>query len=560
MTQIFYRNDSLAGITQANKIVGWLERAAFFFLCLMVAFAPHSIAASQTSFILGIFITFIRLFVKPRPQFPKTKLDIALWGLFLWSVLICFFAYYPFGSADKLRSVGLFLIFYFVIVNMRTLRALRFLILTLIFSCMVSVLWTPIERIFGRGVEIHGISPESPLKKALLWDGDTLLKANGIKIKTPAELVAEIEKSETTKVDFYRPDFYFTVEVKRADLESGDAIEKLGISSWKKSRNWRAQGFFSHYATFAEVLQLIVSFVLGLFVASINMNSKNDKGQIVSTGNGDHPASKHRQSVRKTSILPFQFSPVLLFCLIAMSIALLLTVTRASQLSFMISAVTIVLLSGNRKIIFTLALIILPVGLAGLFFLQQSRQVGFFDKTDDSTTYRMTVYREGINLWLDNPRHFFFGVGMDAVTKKEFRERWHLFDNGRLPVGHFHSTPIQLLVDRGLFALILWLLIFFIFLRTMFVGLRKLKRNAAYFTESTVRPESHLLPFSAGQLRIGVILGCIGATVGFLTSSLVHYNFGDGEVVMVLFVLFGFGMFAANFEIDESNLPGGSAN
>ena len=83
---------------------------------------------------------------------------------------------------------------------------------------MVNVLWTPIERIFGRGVEIHGISAESPLKKALLWEGDTLLKANGKKIKTPEDLVAEIKKNETTKVDFYRPDFYFSVEVKRADL------------------------------------------------------------------------------------------------------------------------------------------------------------------------------------------------------------------------------------------------------------------------------------------------------------------------------------------------------
>ena len=121
-----------------------------------------------------------------------------------------------------------------------------------------------------------------------------------------------------------------------------------------------------------------------------------------------------------------------------MAFALLLTITRASQLAFLISSVAIVFLHGNRRILLALAVAILPVALLGLYVLQQSRDVGFFDKTDESTTYRQTVYREGLNLWTENPRHFLLGIGMDTVTKKEYVEKWRLFDNGRLPMSRRH--------------------------------------------------------------------------------------------------------------------------
>ena len=40
----------------------------------------------------------------------------------------------------------------------------------------------------------------------------------------------------------------------------------------------------------------------------------------------------------------------------------------------------------------------------------------------------------------------------------------------------------------------------------------------------------------------GILLGCFGGAVGFFAASMVHYNFGDAEVLMVLFLLMGIGM------------------
>jgi hypothetical protein len=529
MQKLLAKLDDLAEIKSENSPAKWLERIAFIFLFLMVLSAPHSIAATQTAWLCGMLAWVIRLFIKPRPRLVRTPLDIALWTFFGWTVLISFFSYEPLVSINKLRGAALFLIFYFVINNLRNLRALKFLVFALIFSCMVNVLWTPIERIIGRGVEIHGVSVSSPFNKVILYDGDTLLKANGKKIKTPEDLVAEIEQTGAAKVYFYRPDFYYTVEIKREDLLSGNALQKLGIENWKKSRNWRSQGFYGHYVTYAEVLQLIISLVFGLFIAGLL-------------------SSKFKVQISKFKVgkfLPFFFSPFLLFCLAAMAFALLLTVTRSSQLALLVSAFSIVLLNGNRKILLALAVIILPVALGGLYVLQQSRQVGFFDQKDDSTKYRQTVYREGLNLWLQSPRHFFVGIGMDTTTKKEYIEKWHLFDDGKLPLSHFHSTPIQLLVERGLFGLLFWLFVFGVYLRTLWRGLKKLSQ-----VPRPTSQDSDEEIFSS-QLKRGVILGCFGGAIGFFTSGIVQYNLGDGEVAMMFYLLTGFGVFAADFKTER---------
>lgn len=536
--------DNLAGTNDAPPNVKWLERIAFFFLILMVVSAPHSIAATQTAWITGMFIWLIRLFFKPRVVFRFGVLDAALWGLFLWSVVSSLMSYEPAVSLDKLRGASVFLIFYFVFYNVRTIRAAHFLAFTLIASCMVNVLWMPVERLIGRGVEIHGMQDASPLKKALLMDGDALLEANKIKLRTPEELLQVIEQNELTKVKFYRPDFEFAVDVKRADLLTGsNAMERLGITSWKKSHNWRSKGFYGHYTTYAEVLQLIGSLAFGLLIAGFIRRKENS---------AEETATVARSANNFLSPIP-----ILFFCVIGIGFALLLTVTRAPQLAFLISAGIIIFAGMGRKWFLTAALIVVPISIGGLYFLQQSRQVGFFDSKDESTRYRQIMMRDGLRLWTENPRHFVFGVGMDSI--KMHWQEWGLFEDGRQPLGHFHSTPIQLLVERGLPALILWLAVLAAYLSLLWRGLYRLKApiDSAPDTDSTA---AHLSPQSAVRspqwVSLGILLGCLGGTVGFVASSLVHYNLGDQEVAMVFFILMGFGLKVCEIDRENDDITG----
>src|SRR5687768_14304969 len=243
--------DGLVGGKDGPTSVRWLERIVFAFLILMVVSAPHSIAATQTAWLTGMFVWIVSVVFRWRAG--RLQLDsgvpralhVALWAFFGWSVVTSLTSYAPDISINKLRGVSVFLIFYFVVYNIRNRRAAHLLAFVLIGSCMVNVLWTPVQRLIGRGVEIHGLAPDSPLAKALLLEGDTLLEANGTKLATPDDVLAAIEQSEITKVKFYRPDFEFVVDVKRADLRQGsDPMVRLGFSSWKKSRNWRSSGFY----------------------------------------------------------------------------------------------------------------------------------------------------------------------------------------------------------------------------------------------------------------------------------------------------------------------------
>ena len=501
MRKFFERLDRLADINRDGGAVAWLERIAFVFLLLTFASAPHSIAATQTAWIIGMLAWIIRLPLRPRIRFRFGPLDAALWAFFIWSVVSSLTSYEPLVSIDRLRGTAVFLIFYFVFYNVRTMRAASLAAVVMIASCMISVLWMPVERLLGRGVEIHGVAANSPLAKPGLIDGDTLLEVNKKKVTTPDEVVKGLETAEIAKVRFYRPDFELTIDVKRSDLLAGTgALEQLGITGWKKSHNWRSKGFYGHYTTYAEVLQLIGSLIFGLLIAGL-------AGLGFGNSSGGPDAAKPSRVV----------IGLLFLALLGTGLALLLTVTRGPQLGLAVSGGLIVLAGLGRKWFIAAVLIMLPVAIGGLIFLQQSRNVEFLDSKDESTKYREMMMRDGVRLWTQSPRHFILGVGMDSIQKHW--EEWGLFDRGWQPMGHFHSTYLQLLVERGSPALLLWLGIIAIYARKLWKGLRS--------RESLDWPS------------IGLLLGAFGGLAGFATSGLVHYNLGDQEVAMVLFILMG---------------------
>jgi O-antigen ligase len=125
---------------------------------------------------------------------------------------------------------------------------------------------------------------------------------------------------------------------------------------------------------------------------------------------------------------------------------------------------------------------------------------------------RVQVARVGISRIMLHP---LFGHGMDSMHV-HWRE-WGFPGSDML---HLHSTPLQLAFDRGLPALVLWLWIMWIFWRTTSRGEQALRDSS----------DTH---------RYGVLLGASGAVAGFFASSLVNYNFGDGEVALVFWWLMG---------------------
>lgn len=474
-----------------------IERALVACLFLLAFCAPHSIAGTQIAWGVGLLIWIIRFTVRPRPQLHRTPVDYALLGFFIITFISALASYDPDVSIGKLRAASLFTIVYLVAENVASRRMLRLLVLTLVASCMINVVYTFGQRATGRGVKVLKLTADSPLRAAGINEGDTLLRVDGTALDKPNKLARALTINETgapplALLRVYRLEWQFNAGVPRGALLAGATPEaRLGLLGWTRGRDERASGFYGHYTTYAEVLQLIGSLAFGLLIA------------------------QHR----KLSWRQLSWRSVLLAAACAgIGVALLLTVTRASWLSFLLSVVVMVLVGlGSRRAVLVVALGALLVVPLGLYVLQQKRGVGFFDRKDGSITWRTTVYREGFALFVREPRHVIIGVGMDSL-KRHWRE-WKLFDNGRLPVGHMHSTPLQLALERGLPALLFWLAVVFIYARMLW----RLWRA----------------PALDDWRERGLVLGALGGLCGFFASGLVHYNLGDSEVVMVFYLIMG---------------------
>ena len=478
----------------------WLERAIVAAMFLFVVAAPNSIAAAQTAWMLGMLFWVLRFFVWPRPKLERTPIDYPMFAFFLLTALSSLLSYEPSVSIGKLRAASLFLIIYLFAENIRSQKILTMLTVILIAATMVNVVFTFGQIAIGRGVKVYGVALNSPLGAARMVSrsknesvpiisGDTIERLDGRPLRSLDELVTALNQSPdrgAAKVQVYRVEWIGQLEVPRGSLLPGaTAEERLGIQRSGSGRDRRATGFYNHWTTYAESLQLIGSLALGLFVALPRKRSRN--GLLIG------------------------------LALAGICGALLLSVTRASWLSFLISALLIAALGLRRRALIVIGVCLIPVILGGLFLLQQKRQVGFFDKKDDSIAWRQKIWNEGFHLLVSNPRHLAVGVGMDSM-KAHWRE-WGMFEGGKLPMGHMHSNYLQIALDRGVPTLIAWLILMGTYAWTL------------WRTRGRLANENWI-----GR---GIVLGALGGLVGFMTSGIVHYNWGDSEVVMIFYLIMG---------------------
>ena len=500
--------------TDNGPLAKWLERAILGALFLFVMFAPNSIAATQSAWFLGLLFWVLRFTVWPRPKLERTPLDYPLFGFFLLTGLSSFLSYSPITSIGKLRAASLFTIVYLFAENVRSSRVLRALVMVLLAGCMVNVLYTFGLYAFGRGVKVYGVAANSPLVEAKrvsrakieaipILSGDTLEEVDGRPLRSAQDLVEALSQSSRpgpANIKVYRVEWVAVLEVPRGRLLPGATPEgQLGIERWGSGRDWRATGFYNHWTTYAEMLQLVASLTIGLFVALPRKRSRN--------------------------------GALLALAIAGMGVALLLSVTRASWLSLLISATLITALSVSRKRLIVIGACALPLILVGLFVLQQKRQVGFFDQSDNSIVWRQRVWHDGFHLLMSSPRHLAVGVGMDSI-KAHWRE-WGLFDNGRMPMGHMHSDYLQIALERGVPSLIVWLILLGTYARMLW----RIRRRVA--------PDD--------WVERGIVLGALGGLVGFMSSGVVHYNWGDSEVVMIFYLMMGFSLVVERMTREAGN-------
>ncbi len=469
-------------MNQQPPIVIYLNYGLKACLLLLALSAPLSIAGTQIAWSFALLFVIIRSFFV-RPSWRREGIDLAILAFVGLTLVSAIFSYEPKVSIGKMVSVLLVTIVYLVSENVKDNKTLRQILTIFLVSASFASLVSIGIFVVGKNLKVISLAENSPLKIAGVQNGDTIQTANGINVSSPEQLETIMDQNQITKIKVYRYEIFFEYDVPK--IESSpiyrSAAEALGIIEWSRGRDVRAEGFYGHYTTFAEALQLIASLALGLFVSSYGG----------------------------------RYKWLLLCALIAFCGALFLTVTRASWLSFIISSGVIILFGTSRRTILICAVLAIPLIAGGLIYLQQKRNVGFIDTKDNSTTWRFTVWQEAVGVLASNPRHLAVGIGMDSI-KKHWQD-WGMFDNGKLPMGHLHNIYLQFAFERGIPTLLAFIVWMFLYLRMLWRGL---KGNFDW-------------------VERGILLGSLGGTIGFLTSGLTHNNWGDSEVAMTFYLIMG---------------------
>jgi O-antigen ligase len=81
-----------------------------------------------------------------------------------------------------------------------------------------------------------------------------------------------------------------------------------------------------------------------------------------------------------------------------------------------------------------------------------------------------------------------------------------------------HSNILQIALERGLPALIVWVILIGVYLRMLW----RITRQKGI-----------------DDFARGLAIGALGGALGFFASGLVHYNWGDSEVVTVFYFIMG---------------------
>jgi O-antigen ligase len=247
----------------------------------------------------------------------------------------------------------------------------------------------------------------------------------------------------------------------------------------------RAQGFFKHYFPYSEILAFIGSLLWGFAFSGV-------------------PDQRLRIALLGA------------FGLTAVTLAL--TLTRISVLSLAAGAFLIMLLQGTRRSRWTTIAAFLLIAFAGFYWVQRHRGA---PESDPGTEYRLLMWRDSLGMIRAHP---VFGVGLDAVAGDW--QQWNLEAYHRFGLhSHFHSTPIQIGVECGLPALVVW-----IWLLAAYAVFLARERSASGQGDWFSR---------------GLLLGALSALVGFVLTGFLQYNFGDAEAMVVFCLIMGMTFAAA---------------
>jgi putative inorganic carbon (hco3(-)) transporter len=192
--------------------------------------------------------------------------------------------------------------------------------------------------------------------------------------------------------------------------------------------------------------------------------------------------------------------------------ALAFTYSRNAWLGLAAGTVGLVLTAQRTLRIVAVLAIVLTLGALALPGQVAERVRSVVNLEDQTLRDRVAMWRSGLSMIADHP---LLGVGPGEV--RTWYQYYRRPEAVRPSTGHLHNSAIQITAERGLPALVAWIWIWVVFFREGWWILRRAEREA--------------------PMRRALVCASLAGVAGFLTAGLFEHNFGDGEVVMVVFAL-----------------------
>lgn len=230
----------------------------------------------------------------------------------------------------------------------------------------------------------------------------------------------------------------------------------------------RPQGTLGHYMTYSGLLMLVT----GIALARI-LFSRGDR-------------------IWASLVMP------------ALLMALALTLSRSAWVGACAAVALLLLLKDFRL------LAVLPIVAAIAFTIAPAtvsqRFTSIFDTQDATRRDRVAMLREGVHMVRDHP---LVGVGPNMV--EQVYERYRVPEAVERINPHLHNVPMQIAAERGLPALLIWL---------VFIG---------------VLAGDLIRAFAAGRRLLAAM--ALASIASMLAAGLLEYNFGDSEFLMLFLLL-----------------------
>jgi hypothetical protein len=370
--------------------------------------------------------------------------------------------------------------------NLKRLSQIRVLVCLLLLSGLGAAGYTAWQYTYGVGMKITYIAPGSPLSTTGITQNDIITAINGHSVHTLRQLQIAIAESPThapMRIDYLRgfPFQKLETTASRADfVSSGYGTPGLPMERGKPTR---AQGTLGHYVVFAEMLMQIALLAWAMLLSG----------------------------------WPGKSGLRVLFAVIfvAITAALVATETRAALAGLAVGCLLALWFLTGKTVRLWTALALLVFMALGALWIYHTRGLSWTSANDTGTQFRMLMWEDGLRLVREHP---WFGVGMETV-RLHWKE-WNIRGFIRYHVqSHFHSTFLQIAVERGLTTLAAWL--WFVVAYLLFL-VRLTRRTRAH-----------------SRFATAVVTAVLSGFVAFLTTSWVHYNLGEESLVMALFFYFG---------------------